>query len=45
LNAIIGITCYYRVILKIVILHDAIKTIQNGAFALFLKKEHKPVSF
>jgi len=28
-----------------VILHDAIKTIQNGVFAFFLKKEQKPVSF
>jgi len=29
LNAITGITSYYRVILKIVILHDPIKTIQT----------------
>jgi len=27
-----------------VILHDAIKTIQNGLFSFFLKKEQKPVS-
>jgi len=43
LNAIIGITSYYCVILKMVILHDAIKTIQNGDFVFFLKKEQKPV--
>jgi len=35
LNVIIGITSY-DVILKIVILHDATKTIQNGIFVLFL---------
>ena len=40
LNAIIGITsCYYCVILKIVILHDGIKTIQNGVFLFSLKKK------
>jgi len=39
LNAIIGITSYYCVILKIVILHDEIKTIQNGVFLFSLKKE------
>jgi len=38
LNAIIGITSYYCVILKMVILHDAIKTIQNGVFAFFKNK-------
>jgi len=38
LNAIIGITSYYCVILKMVVLHDAIKTIQNGVFMFFLKK-------
>jgi len=32
LNAIVGITSYYCVILKMVILHDAIKTIQNGVW-------------
>jgi len=37
LNAIIGITSYYCVILKMVILHDAIKTIQNGVFVFFKK--------
>jgi len=37
LNAIIGrpITSYYCVILKMVILRDAIKTIQNGDFVFF----------
>jgi len=29
-NAMIGITSYQCVILKMVILHDALKTIQNG---------------
>jgi len=38
LNAIIGITSYYCVILKIVILHDGIKTIQNGVLLLSFKK-------
>jgi len=28
-----------------VILHNAIKTIQNRVFVLFLKKEQNPVSF
>jgi len=45
LNAIVGITSYYCVILKMVILHDAIKTIQNGVFLFFLKKEQNLVSF
>ena len=36
LNAMIGMTSYYCVILQVVILHDAIKTIPNGV--LFLKK-------
>ena len=45
LNAIIGITSYCCVILKMVILHDAIKTIHNGVLCLFFKKkEQKPVS-
>jgi len=35
LNAIIGITSYYCVILKIVILHEAIKTIQNRVLVFF----------
>jgi len=39
LNAIIGIKSYYCVILKMVILHDAIKTIQNTVFVFFLKKD------
>jgi len=46
LNAIIGITSYHCVILKMVILHDAIKTIQNRVFVFFfLKKEQKAISF
>ena len=46
LNAIIDIKSYYCVILKMVILHDAIKIIQNRVFVFFfLKKEQKPVSF
>jgi len=45
LNAMIGITSYYCVILKIVILHDGIKTIQNGIFLFSLKKEQNLVSF
>jgi len=38
LHAIIGITSYYCVILKMVILQDAIKTIQKRVFVFFLKK-------
>jgi len=38
LNVIIGITSYYCVILKMVILHDAIQTIQNGVFLFFFLK-------
>jgi len=38
LNAIIGITSYHCVILKMVILHDAIKTIQNRVCFFFWKK-------
>jgi len=49
LNAIIGITSYYCVILKTVILHDGIKTMQNVFFRfpknknniLFLLKKTK----
>ena len=37
-NAIIGIASYYCVILKIVILHVGIKTIQNGVFSCLWKK-------
>jgi len=44
LNTIIGITSFYCVILKMMILHDEIKTIQNRAFVLFIKKEEKSVS-
>jgi len=39
LNAIIGIKSYYCVILKMMILHDAIKTIQNRVLVIFLKKQ------
>ena len=46
LNAKTGrITRCYCIIRKMVILHDAIKTIQNGVFVFFLKKGQKPVSF
>jgi len=45
LNAIIGTTSHEGVILKMVILHDVRKTIQNGFFPFFLKKEQKPVRF
>jgi len=45
LNASVGITSYYCVILKIVVLHDGIKTIQNGPFQFSLKKEKNLVSF
>jgi len=45
LSSIIGITSYYCVVLKIGILHDAIKTIQNGVFVFFLKKITKTCSF
>ena len=44
-NSITGITSYYCVVLNMVILYDAIKTIQNGVFAFVLKKEQKPVLF
>jgi len=44
LNAIIGITSYYCVILKILILHDGTKTIQSGVFPFSLKKEQNLVS-
>ena len=45
LNAIIGITSYYCVILKITKLLDAIKTIQNKFFSFSLKIEQNLVSF
>jgi len=38
LNAIIVITSYYCVILKMVTLHDAIKTILKGVFVFFFHK-------
>jgi len=44
LNVIIGITRYYCVILKMVILHGAIETIQSGVF-VFLKKGTKTCFF
>ena len=44
LNATIGITSYYCIILKIVILHDGRKTIQNVFFPISLKKEQNLVS-
>jgi len=40
LNDMIGITSYYCVILQMVILHDAIKTIQNGVFVFFSKNKN-----
>jgi len=30
--------------MKLVTLHDTVKTIQNGVFVFFFKKEQKPVS-
>jgi len=45
LNGIIDITSYYCVILKILILHDTIKTIKNKVFPFSLKKEQYLVSF
>jgi len=39
------ITSHYCVILKIVILHDETKTIQNGVFLFSFKKEQSLVSF
>jgi len=37
-DATMGITSYCCVILKMVILHDAIKTLQNVVFAFFKKR-------
>jgi len=45
LNGIIATTSYYCVILKIMIMHDAIKTIKNTVFLFSLKKEQNLVSF
>jgi len=46
LNGIIGITSYYCVILKTMILHDAIKkTIESKVFLFSSKKEQNFVSF
>jgi len=39
LNGIIGITSYYCVILKIMMLHDTIKTINNKVFPFSLKEK------
>jgi len=44
-NGIIGMTSYYCVILKIMILHDSIKTIKNKVLPFSLKKEQNLVSF
>jgi len=41
LNAIMGITSYYCVILKMVIFHGGIKTIQNEVFPFSSKKRMK----
>ena len=40
LNAIIGVTSYYYVILQVVMLHDAMKTIQNGFLCIFLNHKN-----
>jgi len=45
LNAIISIKRYYRVILKTVILHEAIKTIQNRFLRFFFEKKNKILFF
>jgi len=45
MNAIIGITSYYCVNLKMVTLHDAIKTIQNMFLCFFSKKRTKTCLF
>jgi len=41
LNAIIDIASYYCVILKIVIVHDGIKTIQNVCFFIVFTEKTK----
>jgi len=45
LNGITGITSNYCVILIIMVLHDAIKTIKNRVFPFSLKKEQNLASF
>jgi len=45
LNALIGITSYYCIFLKMVILHDAIKNNSERGFPFSLKKEQNLVSF
>jgi len=44
-NDIIDITSYYCIILKIMILHDAIKTIKSKVFPFSFKKEQNLVTF
>ena len=44
-NAIIGITSYYCEILKMMMLHDVIKTILNGVFPFSLEKRTKSCFF
>jgi len=39
-ECIIGVTSYYCVMLQVVILYDAIKTIQNVVFVFFYKKQN-----
>jgi len=45
LNAIIGITSYYCVILKVVILYDGIRTIQNEVFLFSLQNKQNHCFF
>jgi len=45
LNAIIGIKSCHCVIMKMVMLHDAMKTIQNNVFVYFSKKRTKTCFF
>jgi len=45
LNGITGIASYYCVILKTMILRNAIKKIQNGVFLFSLKKKQNLVYF
>ena len=45
LNAVVGITSYYCVILKMVILHDSTRTIQNEIFVGFFQRTKTFVSF
>jgi len=43
INELIDITSYYCMIPKMVILHDAIKTIQNRVFVFFVKRTNSSV--